>query len=129
MTSWYTAAVRVKKFKPHPGGFSGVADRAEGAMTVPVGRDDHRTEEGDTMTQLKITMPLVRWFSGRRVHDQPHKLDVLKIVAAVAVLLTALAYPGVAHADELFKATLTGDQEVPPVTTATTGKVLLMLNQ
>jgi CHRD domain len=54
---------------------------------------------------------------------------MLKIFAAVAVLLTAFVYPGMAHADELFKATLTGDQEVPPVITDTTGKALLRLNQ
>ena len=54
---------------------------------------------------------------------------MLRIFAAIAVLLTALAFAGVANAQELFKATLTGDQEVPPVTTETTGKAFLMLNK
>jgi hypothetical protein len=54
---------------------------------------------------------------------------MLKIFAAVVVLLPAFVYPGMANADELFKATLTGDQEVPPVITDTTGKALLILNQ
>ena len=52
-----------------------------------------------------------------------------KIFAAMSVLLTALVYAGVANAQELFKATLTGDQEVPPVTTDTTGKAFLTLNK
>jgi CHRD domain len=43
--------------------------------------------------------------------------------------LTALVYTGAANADELFKANLTGDQEVPPVTTETTGKAFLSLNK
>jgi hypothetical protein len=43
--------------------------------------------------------------------------------------LTALVYTGPANADELFKANLTGDQEVPPVTTETTGKAFLRLNK
>ena len=45
-----------------------------------------------------------------------------KIFATVAVLLAVVVYAGMANADELFKATLTGDQEVPPVITDTTGK-------
>ena len=51
-----------------------------------------------------------------------------KIFATVAVFLTVV-YAGVAHADELFKASLTGDQEVPPVVTDTTGKALFRLNK
>ncbi len=47
----------------------------------------------------------------------------------MSVLLTALVYAGVANAQELFKATLTGDREVPPVTTDTTGKAFLTLNK
>lgn len=52
-----------------------------------------------------------------------------KIFATVAVLLTVLVYVGMADADELFKATLTGDQEVPPVITDTTGKAFFRLNK
>ena len=52
-----------------------------------------------------------------------------KIFAIVAVLLTVLVYAGMANADELFKATLTGDQEVPSVITDTTGKAFFMLNK
>jgi CHRD domain len=43
--------------------------------------------------------------------------------------LTAFVYTGPANADELFKAILTGDQEVPPVATETTGRALLRLNK
>jgi len=52
-----------------------------------------------------------------------------KIFATVAVLFTVVVYAGMANADELFKATLTGDQEVPPVATDTTGKAFFMLNK
>ena len=47
----------------------------------------------------------------------------------VAVLVAMVALTGVAGADELFKAVLTGDQEVPPVTTDTTGRAFLLLNK
>jgi len=52
-----------------------------------------------------------------------------KIFATVAVLFTVVVYAGMANADELFKATLTGDQEVPPVATDTTGKAFFRLNK
>ncbi len=52
-----------------------------------------------------------------------------KIFATVSVLFSVLVYSGMVNADELFKATLTGDQEVPPVTTDTTGKALFRLNK
>jgi len=52
-----------------------------------------------------------------------------KSFVVLAVFLTALIYVGIAHADENFKATLTGDEEVPPVVTDTTGKVFLRLNK
>ena len=48
--------------------------------------------------------------------------------AAVAILVAFIGFTGAASADELFKATLTGNQEVPPVTTETTGKAFLLLN-
>ena len=51
------------------------------------------------------------------------------ISTAVAVLVAIVGFAGVATADELFKATLTGDQEVPPVITETTGKAFLLLNK
>jgi hypothetical protein len=49
--------------------------------------------------------------------------------AAVAVLVMFAGFAGAASADELFKATLTGAQEVPPVDTETTGKAFLLLNK
>ena len=52
-----------------------------------------------------------------------------KIFTTVSVLFSVLVYSGMVNADELFKATLTGDQEVPPVTTDTTGKALFRLNK
>jgi hypothetical protein len=48
---------------------------------------------------------------------------------AVAVILAIVGFTGVASADELFKAILTGASEVPPVTTETTGKAFLLLNK
>lgn len=45
------------------------------------------------------------------------------------VMVSILAVVGLAHADELFKATLSGDQEVPPVDTETTGRAYLWLNK
>jgi hypothetical protein len=53
----------------------------------------------------------------------------MKILATFAALLTLVACAAVADADELFKATLTGDQEVPPVVTDTTGKAFFRLNK
>ncbi len=52
-----------------------------------------------------------------------------RLLVMLAVLLMALAMGAIAHADELFKATLTGDQEVPPVVTETTGKAFLRLDK
>jgi len=52
-----------------------------------------------------------------------------RLLVTLAVLLMALAMGGIAHADELFKATLTGGQAVPPVTTETTGKAFLRLDK
>ncbi len=52
-----------------------------------------------------------------------------RLLVTLAVLLMALAMGGIAQAEELFKATLTGDQEVPPVITDTTGKAFLRLNK
>ena len=52
-----------------------------------------------------------------------------KILAIAAVLFTALLCVSIASADELFKATPTGDQEVPPVITNTTGRAFLWLNK
>jgi hypothetical protein len=43
-------------------------------------------------------------------------------------LLTA-AFATMAAADETFKATLTGDEEVPPVVTETTGRVIVHINK
>src|SRR5262245_50934321 len=47
----------------------------------------------------------------------------------VAVLVAIVGFTGVASADELFKAILTGDQEVPAVTTETAGRAFLLLNK
>ena len=52
-----------------------------------------------------------------------------KSFAAAAVLMALVSFTGAASADELFKAILSGDQEVPPVTTETTGKAFLLLNK
>jgi hypothetical protein len=45
------------------------------------------------------------------------------------LVLVTFALAGAARADELFKAILTGDEEVPPVTTETTGKAFLLLDK
>ena len=61
-------------------------------------------------------------------HKEP-RLTVLKLVATIVVVGT-LAVPGIASADELFRAVLTGDQEVPnPVVTTTTGRAFVLVNQ
>jgi CHRD domain len=57
---------------------------------------------------------------------------MLKVLAAVAFLLGALAYAEPAEANDLFKATLTGGEEAPPVgpvDTDTGGKATLSLNK
>ena len=51
------------------------------------------------------------------------KLTILLALFVGTVAITT------ANADELFKANLTGDQEVPPVATESTGKALLRLNK
>ena len=50
-----------------------------------------------------------------------------KLLTALMLVLVAVA--SAAWADETFKATLSGDQEVPPVVTDTTGRFKLQLNQ
>ena len=50
-----------------------------------------------------------------------------KLLAALVLVLVAVA--PAAWADETFKATLSGDQEVPPVVTDTTGKFKLQFNK
>ena len=54
---------------------------------------------------------------------------MLKLSVTVLILIAGLGFAGLAEASELLKATLTGDQEVPPVATDTTGKVFIMLNR
>jgi hypothetical protein len=57
---------------------------------------------------------------------------MLKSLATVAIVLVALTVTAKAEADETFKATLTGDQEVPPVgpvTTDMTGRVKIQINK
>jgi len=49
-------------------------------------------------------------------------------VIAIGVLLGLLGFTGAAGADELFQARLTGDQEVPPVDTDTTGRFEILVN-
>jgi hypothetical protein len=73
----------------------------------------------ETLTELCTTITATR--EGRLV--------MFKTLARVAVLVTAITYADRAGADELFKATLSGDEEVPPVTTDTTGTALLRLNK
>ena len=53
-------------------------------------------------------------------------MRVLVVIAALVVGL--VAGTPVATADELFKATLSGDQEVPAVDTITTGRVKIRIN-
>jgi len=53
----------------------------------------------------------------------------MRVFAAIAaLLLVTFTGTGTAHADEIFKATMTGDQEVPPVTTITTGRAKIRIN-
>jgi CHRD domain len=52
-----------------------------------------------------------------------------KVVLMVCVLAAVLAMAGMATADELFKATMTGDQEVPAVVTETSGKAFFSVDK
>jgi CHRD domain len=52
-----------------------------------------------------------------------------KVVLTMCVLAASLAMAGVSGADDLFKATMTGDQEVPPVITETSGKAFFSLSK
>jgi hypothetical protein len=54
---------------------------------------------------------------------------MLKLLVPMLILIAGLGFTGLAAGDELFKATLIGDQEVPPVVTDTAGKVFIMLNK
>ena len=49
--------------------------------------------------------------------------------ATMMPLVAVLALTGTANADETFKATLAGDQEVPPVVTDTTGRAKIQINK
>ena len=51
-----------------------------------------------------------------------------KIIATVAFLSLLCLSVGTSAADELFKATLSGDEEVPPVLTDTSGRAFLRLD-
>jgi hypothetical protein len=51
-----------------------------------------------------------------------------KTIATVAVLCLSGLYAGSSAAAELFKAALSGDQEVPPVMTDTSGRAFLRLD-
>ena len=51
-----------------------------------------------------------------------------KLIKVATILSVTLFLAGTAHAKELFKATLSGDQEVPPVSTQTSGKAFLRAN-
>jgi hypothetical protein len=50
------------------------------------------------------------------------------IAIAAALMVGTLARPDLAHGDELFKATLNGEQEVPPFQSGTTGRVKIRIN-
>jgi hypothetical protein len=50
-------------------------------------------------------------------------------VVAIGIALAALAFTPIAGADEVFQARLTGDQEVPPVATDTTGRFEILVNK
>ena len=49
-------------------------------------------------------------------------------IVAIGVLLAVLGPAGAAGAEDLFKARLTGDQEVPPVATDTAGRFEILVN-
>ena len=46
----------------------------------------------------------------------------------IALALCILVPAGIANADQIFKATLSGDQEVPPVDTQSTGRVKIVVS-
>jgi hypothetical protein len=48
--------------------------------------------------------------------------------AIIALVLAILVPAGIANADQVFRATLTGDQEVPPVDTISTGRVKIVVS-
>lgn len=50
-------------------------------------------------------------------------------IVAIGIALGALGFTSLAGADELFQARLTGDQEVPPVITDTTGRFEILVNK
>lgn len=50
-------------------------------------------------------------------------------VVAIGIAFGALAFTPIAGADEVFQARLTGDQEVPPVATDTTGRFEILVNK
>ena len=50
-------------------------------------------------------------------------------VVAIGIALAALGFTPIAGADESFQARLTGDQEVPPVATDTTGRFEILVNK
>jgi hypothetical protein len=52
-----------------------------------------------------------------------------KRVAIIVAFVGTLAFGISSHAKELFKARLSGDQEVPPVVTETTGRFEVLLNK
>jgi hypothetical protein len=49
-------------------------------------------------------------------------------IVAIGIALSALAFTPIAGADVVFQARLTGDQEVPPVVTDTTGRFEILVN-
>src|SRR5262245_44207044 len=49
--------------------------------------------------------------------------------ASVVLWVAILGLTGIANADETFRATLTGDQEVPPVVTNMSGKVKIEVSE
>jgi hypothetical protein len=50
-------------------------------------------------------------------------------ILATAVLLAALGFGAIAEAADLFKARLTGEEEVPPVETDTKGRLTMLANR
>ncbi len=52
----------------------------------------------------------------------------MKLITLVMVLGAVLTGAGAAHAGDIFGARLTGAEEVPPVDTATTGRVIIEFN-
>jgi len=60
---------------------------------------------------------------------RPQGEGQMRVLGTIIAITVAIFVPrGIARADQIFKAILTGDQEVPPVDTQTSGKVKIRVN-